>query len=167
MTDPAAERQPAHARGTDDTARGDEANCLRGRIEVEPGGSTLRSRSPCVLVDLHRPQQREVDDEPAVEDAVPRRVVPAAAHGDLQLVRPGEVERGRYVRRPETSSDRRWATVDEGVETNACRVVLGISGADHLSGERSAQLGQAVIGGRRVVGSVRHEFAPESSSSDW
>ena len=57
--------------------------------QVEPPRARATSS---VGVDIDGPHMREVDHEPAVDDAMAGWVVPAPAHGDLQVVRSREVE---------------------------------------------------------------------------
>jgi hypothetical protein len=69
--------------------------------------------------------------------------VTTSAHGHLELVRPGEVERGRDIRRARATSDQRGPAVDEGVEAAARRVVPGLARAEHGAGQRTPQLDEA------------------------
>ena len=81
---------------------------------------------------------REVDDEPAVADAVAGRVVPPSANRHLQLVGAREVERDRDVGRAAAARDHRRPSVDERVEAEARSVVLDLAGYDHVTLERVA-----------------------------
>ena len=97
VPEPATEREAADARGADHATRRHEAERLHRRVEVEPGRPAFGAGDPRFAVHLDAAHPREVDHEPAVEDAVPCGVVPAAAHGDLEGVRTREVEGGRDV----------------------------------------------------------------------
>ena len=79
-------------------------------------------------------------NEPAVDHAVACRVVPAAAHGDLQPTRPGECEGGCDVVRSPAEHDHGRAAVDGGVVADAGGVVSGVCGVDRLPRQRPVQL---------------------------
>ena len=143
MPDAAAEGEAGHAGRADDAARRDEAGGLRGRVEVEPGGAALGACDPRSGVHLDRPHRGEVDHEAAVEDAVPGRVVAAAAHCNLESLCTREVERGRDVAGAEATHDDAGPAVDERVEAPACRVVPGVVGCDDLAAKRQPQVVQA------------------------
>jgi hypothetical protein len=140
VADAAAEREPADAGGADDASRRDEAERLRRRVEVEPRRAAVGAGEPRIRVHLDRPHLRKVDHEPAVADAMPRRVVPASAHGHLELVRPGEVERGDYVGAAQALRDDRRPPVDERVVRAPRRVVLGIGRSENRAGERPPEV---------------------------
>jgi hypothetical protein len=86
----------------------------------------------------------EVDHEPAVEDAVAGRIVPASAHRDLEREGSCDIERGRDVVRADAARDHRRASVDESVETASRSVVLGVIRCDNSAGQRAPQLDQAI-----------------------
>ena len=122
---------PRDAGGADDASGRDEAERLRRGVEVEPGRAAFaRARS----ARRRRPRPRRISERsitsPSSTDAVPGRVVPAAAHRDLELVRAREVERGRDVARAAAARDHRGPAVDERVEADAGRVVPGVAGDD-------------------------------------
>ena len=100
---------------------------------------------PRVAIDLDASHPRDVDDEPAVEDTVPGGVVPPAAHGDLELVAAGEVERRRDVARPEATGDRRGPAVDKRVEAPARCVVTCVVRAEHVTRQRPPKLAHAPV----------------------
>ena len=52
VTDPAAEGEAADASRTDDSPGTDEAERLRGRVEVEPGSATTGASDASVGVDV-------------------------------------------------------------------------------------------------------------------
>lgn len=145
VADAAAEAQPAHTGGADDAPGSDEAEGLGRRVEVEPRRAAAGAGDPCVAVHFHRAHQGEVDHEPAVTDAVSGGIVPASAHGHLELVRPCEIEGGRDIAGSDATRDHRRPAVDESVEAAACRVVLGIGRADEAAGQRTPQLAQALV----------------------
>jgi hypothetical protein len=92
VADPAAERKPADAGGADDAAGCHEAEPLRRRVEVEPGRPAFCSGNLRGAVHINTAHPREVDHEPAVEHAVPCRVVPASAHSDFEPMHTREIE---------------------------------------------------------------------------
>ncbi len=111
--DAAAESEAGHAGGADDPAGSDEPEGLRRRVEVEPGRAALGAGDPRVAVDVDRAHEGEIDDEPVVDDAVPRRIVAASAHGHLQIVRSSEVEGDSDVAGAEATRDHRRPPIDE------------------------------------------------------
>ncbi len=135
VADPAAEREARDPGRADDAARSDEAEGLRGGVEVEPRRTTLGPGDACAGVHLHRPHLRQVDHEPAVEDAMAGRVVSAAAHGHLEILLAGEPEAGCDVLGAEATGDDRRPAVDERIEPAAGRVVAVVTGDDHGPGE--------------------------------
>ena len=71
--------------------------------------------------------------------------MPASAHGDLELVRPCEIESGRDIAGADAARDHRRPAVDERVEAAARCVVLGVRGADDGAGQRTPQLVQVLV----------------------
>jgi hypothetical protein len=146
VADSAAEGEAGNAGRADHASGSDEAERLRRRVEVEPGGAARGPRDPRVAVYVDPAHQREVDHEPAVQDAVSGGVVPAAAHRHLQRPRAREVEGGGNVSGVEAAHDHRRSAVDETVEAAARSVVDGVGPGHHGAGDGPAQLGQARIG---------------------
>jgi hypothetical protein len=68
-----------------------------------------------------------------------RRVVAAAANGDLQIVLLGEGQGRRDVAGICAARDRRRPTVDQEVEAEARTLILGVGGRQHVAGERIAE----------------------------
>src|SRR5439155_19497081 len=97
-------------------------------VEVEPGRAALGAGAPRLAVDLDLAHRGEVDDQPAVADAMAGGVVPTSAHGDLQGVRSCEVEGGCHVAGVEAASDHARPAVDQRGEA-APGVVVGPVGA--------------------------------------
>src|SRR5207302_1327221 len=116
VPDPAAESEAGDAGGADDAAWCDEAEGLGRGIEVEPGRAACGACDPRVSVDVDRAHEGEIDHEPAVDDAVPCRIVAAPAHGHLQVLCAGEVEGGCDVAGPEAARDHRRPPIDERIE---------------------------------------------------
>ena len=159
VADSAAERETGHTRRTHHATRSDEAEGLRRRVEVEPGGAAFGPGGPGLAIHVDATHQREVDHEPAVEHAVPGRVVAAAPHRDLEPVRPRVVEGGGHVAGAEAPDDHRRPAIDEGVEAAARPVVAGIAGADHRPGHLSAQLAKALDRGADRLDLFAHRTA--------
>ncbi len=145
MSDAAAEGQPADAGGADDAAGGGEPERLGGGVEVQPGRAASGDGHARRGVDVHRAQRGEVDDEPAVADAVAGGVVPAPAHGHLQPVVAREVERGDDVPRAGATDDDRRPPVDQRVEAATRGVVRVVARDDDRARERQAQLVEAKL----------------------
>ncbi len=140
VPDAAAEREPPDPGRADDASGRDEAERLGRRVEVEPGRAALRTGDSRLAVHVDGAHGREIDHEPAVDDAVPRRIVPASPNGNFQVVRAREIECGRDITRTGAARDHRRAPIDECVEAASSRVVLGILGADDGAGQRAPQL---------------------------
>jgi hypothetical protein len=70
--------------------------------------------------------------------------VPTSAYGDLERVRPREVEGPRHVTGAETTHDHGRPAIDQRVEAAARHVEPGVRGHQHGAGKRPPQLGQAV-----------------------
>ena len=81
---PAAEHDPSDPHRTR-VAEPDPQAVGVGRVrELERGQAGLRPRGPPLGVDLDRTQVGEVDDDPAVGDALADHAVAAAADGELE-----------------------------------------------------------------------------------
>jgi hypothetical protein len=102
----AAEGEAGDAGRADDAPGRDQPVPLGRRVEVEPGGAALADGQAGVGVDIDRPHPREVNHETVVHHTVAGRVVAATAHGDLQRVRPCEVQGGGDVLGVEAARDR-------------------------------------------------------------
>jgi hypothetical protein len=131
VADASAKRQPADTGRPDHAARSDEPERLRRSVDVEPSRPALGAGDPRLGLDLDAAHAGEVDDQAVVEDAVACWVVPAAADGDLEVMRTCEVEGGSDVGCAHALGDQRGSSIDERVEADACSVVLGICGRQH------------------------------------
>ena len=161
VADTAAERQPAHARGADHTAGCNEAERLGRCVEVEPGSASLGAGDPSVSVDLDRAQLREIDHEPVLDDAMAGRIVPASAHGDVELVLSGERECGCDILGACAAHDHGRPAIDERVEAAARSVVLRIRGHDHRAGQRLPERAERLV--VRTHLTTSHAAPPVSS----
>jgi hypothetical protein len=137
---PPPEGKAGNAGRSDDAAGRHEAVGLARRVEIEPGRAAARVRDPGIAVYVDTAHQRQIDHEPVVAHAVPSGVVPAAAHGDFQRLRPCEVEGGRDVAGAEAPHDEGRPAIDEGVEAAARCVVSGIGWTDDSPCQGLAQL---------------------------
>jgi hypothetical protein len=150
MADSSAEGQPGDPGRADDTAGRDEPEALGRRVEIEPGRTAIGAGGPRVAVDVDPAHQREIDHQAAVADAVSGGVVPTSAYGDLQRVYPGEVKGPRHVAGIQTAHDHGRPAVNQRVEATARRIEPLISGGEHGSTQRLAQLGHALTGAGRI-----------------
>jgi hypothetical protein len=136
VADAAAEREAGHTGGPDHSSGRDETDLVRRRVEVEPGRAPLGAGDLRVGVHQDPAHPREVDHQCAVGDAVSRGVVPASAHGYPQLVSTREIEGGADVAGIEAASDDCRPSVDERVEASAGGLILLVSGAEDVAGQR-------------------------------
>ena len=156
VADAAAEREPRHPSRADDATGRDEAEGLRRGVEVQPGRASLDAGDPRVAVDVDPSHEREVDHEPAVADAVSGRIVSTPAHGDLESLGLGEVEGRRHITGVEAPRDRRWAPIDQGVETPARLLVAGIRRPDHGARQGATKLLERLLRRWNRFGHLRH-----------
>ena len=115
---------PVEARNPDGVAIPNATVAWSTSPQVQPAST----RTVCVPgVDGGAAQLRQVDDEGAVPDAEPGRVVAAAADGDLDAVLAGEADAGDDVGGVAAAGDGRRVLVDHGVVDGAGVVVAGVS----------------------------------------
>jgi hypothetical protein len=144
VADPAAEGEACDTGRADDPARGDQAVGLGRRVEVGPGCAARGAGYPSVGIDLHPAHLGEIDDEAVIQHAVPGGVVATAPDGDLELMRPGEVEGGGDVAGAKAAGDRSWAAVDQEVEADAGGVVVRVGGGKDVAVERLSEFGEVL-----------------------
>ena len=158
VADAAAERKAADARGRDDAARRGEPVRVRSRIDGAPRGPTTDADGARLWVDLDAVQGGEVDHDAVVDDAQARAVVPSAADGDRQVMRPGEADDGGDRGRVGGARDQCGTAVDHRVEDRPLRVVRAVAGigqlADEPGSERGSGRGCGGDGGAHLVSLV-------------
>jgi len=159
--DSATERQPGHARVTDDPHRTYQAVLLCRDVQLtEEGAATGPCPAP-MGVDGYCVQAAQVDDQTALARRVAERTVPAAADSDLELVLATEPDRGNDVIDAGRPHDQRWSPVEDRVPDPSCVVVVNGVRLDDLAGEMAAELiglrarGRDGHGTRVGAGSVR------------
>ena len=130
--EPVLADEEADAASERETADPDRARIAEpGREPVRPGGSGVLDRSqtrlrpgrPAGDVDLDRLQLREIEDDPALGDAVAGEAVATAADGELEPLFTRERDGGRDLGRVRRSEDRCRPPVDAAVEDTAGGVV--------------------------------------------
>jgi hypothetical protein len=135
-----------------------EAVLLGGRVELGPHRAAATARAARGGVDGHGVHQAQVDHEPAVAAAVPRVVVAAAAHRNLEVVLLGERDRGGDLLTRRTPRDRGRPAVDLAVPQRSSVVVARVRGQQHLAAETILQ------GPELLIRRDRHPDLRESSS---
>ena len=156
VADAAAEGEAADADGAG-VAEADAEPVLRGRDgDLAGRRAGLGPGRARVGVDLDGLQQREVENDPALADAVAGAAVAAAAHGQLQAVLAGQPDDGRDLGGVGRPDDHRRPAVDERQEDRAGGVVVLVAGCDHLPGEVGAQALD------RKLGMLGHHTSPRS-----
>ena len=139
--DAAAEREPGHAGGRDEAARGGQAVGLGLVVDVGPNGAAADARAPCLGVDRHVAHGPEVDDDPAVDGREPGDAVAAAAHRDVEVVAAGEADGGDHVRRAGAPHDQRRAAPVVGAVPRVRGLdVARVRGGHHVAAHGLAQL---------------------------
>ena len=131
VADAAAECQAADAGVAKGAARGREAVTQAGGIEVFPQRPAAAGRRPRLWIDRDAAHQPQVDDEPALADAVAGDAVAATANGDGQIPLAGERDRGDDVVDIERPDDQLRTPVDHPVEREARGVVARVLRVDH------------------------------------
>jgi hypothetical protein len=165
MADPPTEGQTRDTGRADDAARRDEPKGLRRRVEIEPGRTPIGVRDPPLTVHLDPAQQRKVDHQTTLTDAVPGRVVPAPTHRHFQIVQPCEIERRRDIAPVEATHDHGRTSIDQSVEAAARQLVTGVARSDHDAGQRPPQPAQIRVHQRSRVDSLTHQTPKETDQS--
>jgi hypothetical protein len=135
----AAQRQTADAGRRHDAGRHGQTEGVRGVVQVAELTAASHLRGRGLRVDAHPAHRRQVQREPAVDQAQARPAVPAAAHRE---VRPGvlrEGERGPHVPDVDAPGHGGRTPVDHGVVHGARLVVPRVPGREHRSSQCRAQ----------------------------
>ncbi len=95
--DAAAERQATHPDGR--VIAGGESQAVRVQRlgDLAPGEASAQPRDPRRWVEFERLHQREVEDDAAIDDAVVRETVAAAAHRQFEMALAGKVDGGHHI----------------------------------------------------------------------
>ena len=139
VADAATQGQAGDAGRRHDAAGRGEAERVRRMVEVAPRGAGIRARRLGLGIDVHAPHPREIDHQPAVVGPEPRRAVPAAAHGEIEPVLPGDVDRGDGVSDLLGLQHCKWTPIEDAVVHGARRVIGGVSRRDHRAAHLLAQ----------------------------
>ena len=137
--DAATEREPADAGVADEAARRCEPVLLRGRIDIGPRGAAAADGAPRDRIDGHAVHRTEVDHHPAVADRVPRVVVAAAAHRELEALSAREANRVGDLLGGVAARDERRLPIDRAVPDRTRAVVLRLTGRQHPPAETAAE----------------------------
>jgi hypothetical protein len=140
VADAAPERQAGHPGGGQEAGRGGHAERDRRVVDVSPGAAGVRADRVILRVDRGAAQQRQVDDQGAVPHREARRVVAAAADGDLDAVLTREPHAGDDVGGVAAARDGGRVLVDHAVVDGARLVVPGIPGRDQVAAHGGGQL---------------------------
>jgi hypothetical protein len=122
----AAERQSPHSGRREDARRCREPESVRGVIEVSERGATTDRRQPCVRVDVHVPDGREVDYQAVLDRSEPRNAVATTANRDVEPAFPAHLERRNDVARVRAADDQPGTLVDAPVVNLPRLLVLRI-----------------------------------------
>ena len=140
VSDPAAEREPAHAGRGDDAARRGQAVLVGGVVERAPGRAALGARGLARRIDLDRLHADEVDHDRVVGGAESGDAVRPPAHRDGEASLAREVHRRHHIVDAGAADDDAWAPVDHGVVHPARVVVRGILGSEDLASHLVAEM---------------------------
>ena len=105
--------------------------------QVAPASATARRAAGSTRMAVHA---REVDDDAVVDGGEAGDGVPAAAHGDLEVLGAGELERAHHVCDAGAPDDERGTAVEGAVPDHAGLVVAGVGGGDDLAAQALAEL---------------------------
>ena len=151
--DAAAEREPGDPGRRDEPAGHGEPEGLRLVVEVAPRRAALGGGGAPLRVDAHGGHAGQVDDDAAVDGGEAGERVPAAAHGDEEVLAAGEVDRAQDVGDPGAADDERRAPVVGAVPDRSGFVVGVVLGPDELPSQALLELverrvAEGVGGGR-------------------
>src|SRR5262249_1198821 len=144
IADAAAQGEAADAGGGDEAAGGGQAEGMGGVIDVAPDAAALDAHGAVGGIDADALPAPQVDDQAVLAGAQAGAVVPAAAHGEGELVLAGEVDRGDDVGDVGAAGDERGPAVDHGVVDATGLVVARVGRLNQLAAQQSAQ---ALYGG--------------------
>jgi len=94
-------------------------------VVIGEGGAAAHPGRLSDRIDLDAVQPGQVDDQAAVADREPGRVVAARAHRHHGVVPPAEAHRAHDVVHVEAAGDEGRAPIDGGIPDAARRVVVG------------------------------------------
>ena len=137
--DSPTERQPGNAGVADDPGRADEAELLRGDVQLTEERAAVRPCGSSPTIRLDATHRGHVDEEAAVRASEPGRAVTAGSDRDLEVVLAREADRGGDLLGGRGAGDDRRAPIVDRVPQAARVVVAGVLGHDHL-GARATQL---------------------------
>jgi len=83
----------------------------------------------------------EIDEQSAVADAVAREAVSAAAHRDLQSMRPRKIDGSDDIGCAAAAGDQSRPPVDHAVPNLACRVVGVVTRTQQCAAQTGAEVG--------------------------
>jgi hypothetical protein len=136
----AAERQSGDASGADDAAGGGQTVKLGFTIELFPEDAALRACCALRGIDVDALHRREIDHQAVINRGASTDVVTAAAYGDFEVQRTGELDGLRDVGGAPASRDDLGPLVDQPV-VNLTRVVVpGIRRLQQLAGKAWREL---------------------------
>ena len=133
VPDAAAQREAGDPRRADDAARRRQTIHVGRLVEHLPRATPAGARRPGVLVDGHRLQRAEIDDDAAVVGAETGRAVGATANAQVKTFSAGEGDDRSHVARARAAHDRRRSLVDHPVMDLAGLFVAAVPRSDHLA----------------------------------
>ena len=133
VADAAAQRQAADADAGGIAEADDEAVLFDGGADRAGGVAGAGPDRRGAGVDVDAIEVAQVDDQPALGAAVAHGAVAAAADGDGQIGRLGEVEDGGDIGRIGDADDRGGMHVEIAERHHAQGVIAGIARRDHVA----------------------------------
>ena len=133
---PAAECKASHPGVPDHPDRAGESESLRRLVELAEVRAAAHLGNSSLRIDRHALDRSEVQNHPAVAGGESGRAVPAAPHGDRQLILTCEPERGDDVRCAAAASDAGRISIEDAIPNDPGLVVAGIAGQNHSAFER-------------------------------
>ena len=132
----AAEGETRHAGVRDDADRAREVERLRRLVELGQERTTVHARRALRRIDVDAAHPGQVDDDAALAGRVAGDAVPAAAHGQREVLLAREPHGRDDVVGAGWSHDERGPTVDHPVPDDPGSVVRRVPGADNLPREQ-------------------------------
>src|SRR5215469_9784295 len=119
--------------------RAGEPGGLRSLIELAEVCPRARRRGACAGIDRDALDRPQVEDHSAVTGGESGGAVPAAAHGNGQLVLACEPERGGNVGHAGALRDAGWVPVEDRVPHHPGLVIVRVAGQHHPAAELSGE----------------------------
>src|SRR6266516_854859 len=106
---------------------------VRGMVHLAPGAATFDASSARGRINAHTLHARQVDHQAVIAGTQAGAAVPAASHGQRQLVLAGEVDRRDHIGHIHAAGDQGGSFLDHAVVDADSLLVASITGTKQLS----------------------------------